>query len=162
MVNAILITWDATPTDFGTITNLNSLADGNIWQSGEINDASPSDQILRISYELVFNATPVAGDYLAFWIASGDEASSNEIWDGGIGTSESEISVAASVAEALASLGQPAKTHAWQTNHGTTFQGHFDVFNFGPSWQLLIQASGEALSATGNRVRYRYGTPEVQ
>lgn len=162
MANEVLIKWDATPTDFATLTNLNSLADGNIWNSGELNDATPSNSIVRISYELDFNATPVAGDYLAFWVISGDEAASNEIWDGGIGTTEGEISTAAAVAEALASLGQPAHLHAWRTSHGVEFKGHFDFFNFGPSWQLCIQVVGEALAASTNRVRYRYGRIEIQ
>lgn len=160
MANEVLIKWDATPTDFATLTNLHSLADGNIWQSGEINKATPTWEFVRISYELIFNATPVAGDHVNFWIASGDEAASNEIWDGGIGTSESEISTAANVVAVEQALAAP-KVHHWATSHGTTFKGHFDYFNFGPSWQLLIQVVGEALT-TGNRVRYRYGTREVQ
>lgn len=160
MANKIKIAWDATPTDFSTLTNLHSLADGNIWQSGEINDATPSDNWLRISYELIFNATPVAGDSLIFYLSKGDEAASNEIWAGGIGTSESEISAAASIAEAQQAC-PIVWEHAWATSHGTTFKGIFDVRNYGPSWQLLIEANGEALT-TGNRLRYRYGTEEVQ
>lgn len=159
MPNKILINWDSV-TDFSTLTNLNSLADGNVWQSGEMNDASPSDIFLKISYELDFNATPVQGDRLIFWIMQGDMAASNEIWEAGIGTSESEISTAASIAEI--EMIQPSFTHSWQTNHGTTFKGIFTVELESPSWQLLIQADGEALASSGNRLRYRYGTAEVQ
>jgi len=159
--NDIRINWDATPTDFATIINLNSLADGNIWQSGAIDDAEPSNQIVRISYSLTFNVTPISGDLLKFYIATGDEAASSEIWPGGIGTSESEISTAAAIEKVQAAL-NPVRLHAWTTNLGTVFDGLFDVWFPTPSWQLLIEASGEALAATGNTVRYRYGTPQQQ
>jgi hypothetical protein len=155
----LLIAWDATPTDF-TVTNLESLGSGDIWQSGELNAGPPNDQVARISYQIVFNTTPVAGDSVIFRWAWGDQASSNEIWSGGIGTSEGQITAAAGKAEARA--GCPVvHEHFWKTSHGTTFKGFFDVFSFGPSWQLLIEANGEALT-TGNRVRYRYGTAQSQ
>lgn len=160
MANDVKIAWAGTPTDFSPITNLNSLADGNIWQSGEISDASPSNEILRISYELVA-VTPAADDSLIFYLAQGDEASANEIWTGGIGTSESEISAAAAIAEVQAAC--PIMwEHAWQTSHGTIFKGHFDIWNFGPSWQLLIEANSVALAASTNRLRFRYGTTQIQ
>lgn len=149
-----------TITDFSTLTNLHSLADGNWWQSGEINDASPSDQMVRIFWEIVFNATPVAGDYLWFKLARGDGAASNEIWDGGIGTSESEISAAANIA-AVDQAPMPQWTHYWATSHGTTFKGSRLVSLHGHSWQLLISSRGEALSSSGNRVRYQYLTGRV-
>lgn len=159
MANEIQIRWDATPTDFSTLTNLHSLADGEIWQSGEHNDATPTDQIVRISYELIF-VTPGAGDSLIFYWAYGDEASSNEIWSGSIGTSEGEITTAGPIAEVQQGC-MRIWEHAFATSHGTTFKGAFDVWNFGPSWQLLIEANGAALT-TGNRLRFRYGTPQVQ
>lgn len=160
MANEFKIDWEATPTDL-TVTNLASLANGNLWQSGEINDADPSNEILRISYEIVFNATPVSGNSLRFYLAKGDQAASSEIWSGGIGTSEGQITTAAAVAELQAAIG-PVYEHAWKTNHGATFQGVFDVYNFGPSWQLLVEANGEALASTGHTIRRRYGTFQQQ
>ena len=154
------IRWESAPTDM-TVTNLASLASGTLWQSGEINDASPSHEILRISYELDFNATPVAGDSLRFYLAIGDEAAANEIWDGRLGTAEGQITAAASIAEAKQGCAL-VHEHAWATSHGVEFKGHFDVYNFGPSWQLLIEANGEALAAATNRVRRRYGTTQRQ
>jgi len=159
MANETEILWQSV-TDFSTLTNLHSLADGNWWQSGEINDASPSNEFVRISWELVFNATPVAGDYIWFKIARGDGAASNEIWDAGVGTSESEISTAASIA-AIDQAPMPQWTHYWATNHGVTFKGLHVVGLHGHSWQLLVSVRGEALT-TGNRVRYQYGTPQAQ
>lgn len=158
MAGEIKYTW-GTLTDL-TVTNLESLADGNIWQSGEINDGEPSNEVVEVSYKCVFNTTPVAGDHLKIFQAFGDQAASNEIWDGVIGVSESEISAAASVAAVLSAL-SPVFVHSWRTNHGTTFQKVLVLPLVWPSWQLLIQASGEALT-TGNIVRYRYGTPQVQ
>lgn len=159
-VDDLRLRYESTPTDL-TVTNLASLADTNLWQSGEINDASPSYEGVRISYEIVFNATPVAGDSLRFYLASGDEAASNEVWGGGIGTTEGQITTAAAKAAVKAAL-YPVHEHAWQTSHGTTFKGSFTVYNFGPSWQLLIEANGEALAAGTHRVRRRYFTTQRQ
>lgn len=156
----IRINWGAI-TDFPTLTNLHSLADGNWWQSGEMNDPDPSNELVRIWWELIFNLTPVAGDYLWFRIARGDGAAVSEIWDGGIGTTESEISVAASIA-AVDQFPGPSWSHYWATSHGTTFKGSKTIGIPGHSWQLLISARGEALAAAGNRVRYQYGTPQRQ
>lgn len=160
MPTEIPIKWSAI-ADFATLTNLASLADGNIWQSGEQNDASPTAQLLRIYYEIAFNATPVSGDSLNFHILGGDEAASNEIWEGGIGTSEGQITSAAAKAAVFASS-FPVKIHAWQTSHGATFKGSFTLQDFPPSWQLLVHANGEALASSGHRLRYQYGVPEAQ
>lgn len=160
----IQIQWASTaPTDL-TVTNLASLADGNIWRSGNLDPAAsgaPVPQVVRVSYEIVFNATPIAGDYLEFRFANADEAASNEILDGNIATTEGTITTAAARAEALAGT-RLVRVHAWETSHGATFKGSFDIFNPGPSWQLLVRPVGEALSASGHRVRVRYGSPEYQ
>lgn len=159
MANELKLVWGTT-TDM-TVTSLASLADGSMWQSGEINDASPSNEILRISYELIFNATPVAGDSIRFYLAKLDEAASNEIVAADLGTSLTTFSTAATIAQVQA-VCPLVWEHAWRTNHGTTFKGVFDVYNFGPSWQLLIQANGEAFSAGTQRLRRRYGSYQVQ
>lgn len=159
MANEWKILWGTT-TDI-TATNLVSLADGSMWQSGEINDASPSNEIVRVSYEITFNATPVAGDSLRFYLAKLDEAASNEIVAAGLGTSEGAFSTAAIIAQVQA-VCPLVHEHAWRTNHGTTFKGIFDIYNFGPSWQILVQANGEALSSGTQRVRRRYGSYQVQ
>jgi len=157
----VLIQWDAAPTDM-TVTNIASLADGDIWRSGEFNAADPSELFLKISYEIVFNATPVAGDYLRFWLAMGDKDSIGEIWPGDIATTEGKITAAGATAELEQSL-SPVKVHHWVANHGTTFRGVFTLGleSWSPSWQLLMQPNGEALSASGHTVRYSYGHPNV-
>lgn len=160
MADQTQLAWTATPTAFGTLTNLHSLADGNIWNSGVIASGSPTDMIVQISYNLVFNATPVAGDYLAFWVIGNDD-DGTPYWPGSISETEGEISTAANIAAALAAAGQPHHIHAWQASHGTTFRGTFFAHNFTPDWQLLIRAVGEVLAASGNVVRYRYATPQV-
>ena len=159
MANETKILHD-TITALSTLTNLNSLADGNWWQSEEINDPSPSNEAVRIWWQIVFNATPVAGDYLWFKLARGDGHAS-EIWDGGIGTSESEISTAAAIA-AVDQAPMPQWTHYWATNHGTTFKGSHTVGLHGHSWQLLISARGEALASSGHAIHYEYLTPQAQ
>jgi hypothetical protein len=160
MATDFKIDWGSAPTDL-TVTNLASLADGNIWQTGALDPGGPSPEIVRVSYEIVFNATPVAGDSLQFFFASGDEAASNEVWNGGIGTGEGQITTAAAKAAAEAGCDM-VHQHAWQTSHGTNFKGSFDVANPGPSWQLLVKAAGEALAPSGHRVRIRYGTTQSQ
>ena len=160
MTQDVLITWDSAPTAF-TSPNLESLADGNIWQSGAIDDASPSMEWVRISCSVIFSRAPGAGDSLIFRLAQGDESASDEIWSGGIGTSESEISTAASIAAIQATM-PPVYQVPWQTNMTASgFEGMFDLYSPGPSWQLLIEANGESLT-TGNVVRYRYGTSQIQ
>lgn len=161
--NDIAMRWGS-KTDL-TITDLNSLADGNIWHSAEINDAgSPVERALRIWYELVFNATPVAGDSLKFYVLGGDEDANSEIWQGNFDptAAQGEISTAATLAEIKAAAGVPDHVHAWQANHGTTFKGMFTVYDFPESWAVLIEADGEALAASGNRVAYQYGVPQTQ
>lgn len=156
----IKLQWDTSPTDL-TVTNLASLADGNFWRSGNLDPGNPAPQVARVSYEVVFNATPVAGDYLEFRYARADEASSNEIIDGGLATTEGAITAAAGKAEAEAGS-RIVRVHPWQTSHGATFKGSFDIYNPGPSWQLLIRPVGEALASGTHRVRVRYGSPESQ
>jgi hypothetical protein len=152
--------FDTSPADL-TVTNLASLADGNIWRSGNLDPGNPSPAWVRVSYEVVFNATPIAGDQLEFYYASADEAASNEIIDGNLSTSEGSITAAGAKAEALQSA-RLVRVHGWTTSHGATFKGSVDIYNPGPSWQLLIRPVGEALSASGHRVRVRYGSPESQ
>lgn len=160
MADQSQLAWGSTTT-FGTLTNLHSLASGNLWNSGEITDTSPTNEIVQISYNIVFNATPIAGDTLHFWVIGSDGDAGTEYYPGQIGTTEGEISVAANIAEALAAIGQPHHIHGWQTSHGTTFRGTFDSFIYKPDWQVLIRANGEALSASGNVVRYRYASSQV-
>lgn len=159
MANESKILWGSV-TDI-TLTNLASLADGNWWQSGELNDASPSSELIRIWWEIVFNATPVAGDFLWFKVARGDGAASNEIWDAGVGTSEGQVTAAASKA-AIEQSPMPTWTHYWATNHGATFKGSRMVPLHGHSWQLLVSPRGEALAAGTHRLRYQVGTPQLQ
>lgn len=157
----IKIDIDAEPTDFPTLTNLHGLADGNLWVSGAFSDVPPSHQFVRISYELILSSLPEDGDRIDFWIARGDGAASNPIWDGGIPETESEISVAADIAAALAGLKDPDHTHAWQSSLGTTLKGVFDYWDAGHEWALVIRVVGENLADSGNMVRYNYGTPAI-
>lgn len=151
-----------TPTDL-TLTSLASLADGNIWQSGLLTDGPPTFMAVRFSYELVFNATPVAGDHLQFYIPEGDEAASNEIWDGNIGETIGQITTAAAIAAVLAAFsGNAYHAHYWQTSHGTTFKGSFRAYEIKQSHQLLVRPVGEALAAGTHRLRVSYYTLQRQ
>ncbi len=160
MPTEIKVQWDTSPTDLA-VTGLASLADGTFWQSGALDPGNPSPDVVRVSYQIEFNATPIGGDYLEFRYSSGDEAASNEIWAGNIGTSEGAITSSASVA-AVTKGCTLLKVHTWTTNHGAVFKGEFDIHNPGPSWQLLCRPVGESLKSTGHIVRIRYGTGRSQ
>lgn len=163
MADQTQLAWTATPTAFGTLTNLHSLADGNIWNSGVIASGSPTDMIIQISYNLVFNTGPAAGDYLAFWVIGNDDDGSTPYWPAGISETEGEITTGTTplIETVLAAVGQPHHIHPFRATAPVTFRGTFFAHNFTPDWQLLIRAVGEALSASGNVVRYRYATPQI-
>ena len=161
MANKIPINWGATSAL--TTTNLDGVTAGQIWQSGEQNDSNPCNEFLEVFYKIRTANTMVAGDYINFFLAKGDQHAS-EIWDGGIGTtSDNEITSTSIIAGVEQSL-NPIKVVTWKTNHGDTFYGHFVEFNFGPSWQVLVQPIGENLHGTGGEsiIHYRYGVREVQ
>ncbi len=157
MANEIRLKWGSSAGL--TVTNLASLADGNIWQSGSQSNSSPSQRLLKVSYKIEFNATPVSGDYLAFYIATSDD-NGTPLWDGGIGTSEGQITSAASKAAVLSALIEVHR-HAWRTSMGAVFQGSF-IVEIEPTWQLLVVPNGEALKASGHTINIRYATEEVQ
>lgn len=150
-----------TTTTFGSFTNLHSLADGNIWRSGSVTDTSPTTGILQISYNIVFNATPIAGDYLGFWVVGDDGDGTTPYWPGSIAATQGAITTAATISEFLQAAGQPNQLHFWATSHGTTFRGHFLAWNYRPVWQVCVRTFGEALASSGNVVRYRYITGET-
>jgi len=158
--NNIEIAWDATPAAF-TTTNLESLTAGYVWHSGLIEDASPSSEWVRISFALVSDSALSLGESFVFRLSQGDGAASGEIWSGGLGTSEGVISTAG---PAMAVQANCPIVHevAFRTNLATDgYEGVFDIYSPGPRWQLLIWAQGEGLT-TGNVLRYRYGTSQIQ
>lgn len=153
------ISWDAVVAF--DVTNLHSLADGNIWGSAAAAPGSPSPSVVQISYNLVTNATMVAGEHIALWVINSDGDATTPYYPGSIAATQGQITTAANIAAALAAVGQPHRLHAWQTSHGTTFRGLFLFFLPRTAWKVLVRPVGEALSASGNVVRYRYGTPQT-
>jgi hypothetical protein len=147
-------------TSIATVTDLNSLADGNLWLSAAINDAEPAHQLVQLSYTLTFNTTPVAGDYLQLFLPEGN-GDGTILWPAGVGDSQQEISTAATIAEFLAAC-PPAWQHYWRTSHGVAFK-FVKTFRLpAPDWRVGIRAVGEALASSGNSIQYKYGTPQRQ
>jgi hypothetical protein len=142
-----------------TITNLNSLGNGNIWTSDTWSNTAPTFGFLEVFYTLTFNATPVGGDGLNFWWLRQDDDAS-EIFVGDATGSETELTTAASIAS-IRAIPQVHR-HAWQTSHAVDFHGYLKIWDPGPAGQLAIQSEGEALSASGNVIHYRFATTEVQ
>jgi len=153
------IVWGTT-TAFD-VTNLHSLADGNIWGSVAIAPGASVSPIVQISYNLVTNAAMIAGEYIALWVINSDGDASTPYYPGSIVATQAQITVAADKAAALAAIGQPHKIHVWETSHGTTFRGMFTFFYPRSAWKVLVRPVGEALAASGSLVRYRYGMPQT-
>ncbi len=149
------IAWGTT-TDF-TLTNLHSLAGGNIWVSNAYAEGSPSSEIAQISYTLVCDSSVAADEQIIFRIAKGDD-DGTEIRDAGISTSEQEISTANTISDIQDTLNPVKVVRIDRVSQ--TLKGVFNVYDPGPDWQLLIEldsASG-ALAASGNVASYRMGT----
>ena len=152
--------WGAS-NSIGTITNLNSLAAGNIWHSASIADASPTRESLEISYQLNCEVAIGATDSVHFWVA-GNDGAGTPLWPGGIGGTEGELSVAADIEDFLNAVGNPYHIHVGSANQSTNVEGMFTVIRYRPTWILCIQINGQALAATGNSVNYRYVTTQVE
>lgn len=143
-----------------TVTNLASLADGNLWLSAAINDASPHHEYVQLSYTVEFNATPIAGDYLEFFLPLGD-GDGTILWPGGASDSEQAITAAAAKAEFLQSC-RPVRRHEWATSHGAVFKGIVTLALRSPDFRFGIRPVGEALKSSGHTLKYRLGTYQRQ
>lgn len=154
----ILNAW-GTLTDL-VLTSLPSLADGYVWQSGDMSAPNPTPDFVRIYYQLVFNATPVAGDSLRFYFANVDGGSTPTIRDGNIGGTVGALSAVGDRAGVGAGCNL-VKEHFWTGSHGATFSGSFDLWLPSPTWQVLVQPVGEALSSTPGTIRFQYSHPQA-
>lgn len=143
-----------------TVTNLNSLADGNIWLSAAINDAEPHHEFVQLSYTIEFNATPVAGDYLELFLPIGN-GDGTILWPGGASDSEQALTTAAAKAEFLQSC-RPFRRHEWATSHSAIFKGVATLVLPSPDFRFAVRAVGEAIKATGNTLKYKLGTYQRQ
>lgn len=158
MATTLEINWDAI-TNFSTLTNLDSLASGNMWVSGKV-ESDPSAAFLEISYTLVCDGSVAAEDVVKLFLARGND-DSTEIRDGGISDSEQEISTANALADLRDALGVPIATHRID-RASQTLNKVFRVENPGPDWRLVIDfedVSG-GLASSGNVVSYRHGNWE--
>lgn len=147
-----------------TVTNLESLPAGDFWQSGVISldgaDTEIYDQIMIVSYEIVLAASPTDGDAVEFYLAAGDDEAS-ETWDGNIGESEGTISTAAAVADVESALPTPHHLQAYVSGANLTLKGSFEIAIPTHEVQILVRSPDQALG-TGNVVRYRTATPQLQ
>jgi len=149
------INWGNT-TDF-TLTNLHSLAGGNIWASNAIADGDPSHDRVQISFSLHCDGSVAADEQIIFRLARGDDNTS-EIRDAGISTSEQEISTANTISDIQDMLPPIKVVRIDRINQDV--DGVFTIYDPGPDWQLLIEldSSSGALDASGSVVSYRLGT----
>ena len=152
------ILWDnsGVAVSFGTLTNLHSLPDTNIWQSAVLTRTNPVDSVLRIFYEL-HPATPSNNDSFNFYHSVGSKHASNEIWPGRLTEGEAKLSTAAAKLDVTSAL-RPVRNHPWYTNQTEELHGYFDLYNPGIDNIILIEALGCALDASANDVQYLWGT----
>jgi hypothetical protein len=153
------INWGALSSAL-TVTNLNSLADGNIWLSAAINDAEPHNEFVQLSYTIEFNATPIAGDYLEIFLPKGN-GDGTILWPGGASDSEQALTAAAAKAEFLQAC-RPVARHEWATSHGAIFKNVLTLALRSPDFRFGVRAVGEAIKSTGNTVKYKLGTYQRQ
>lgn len=149
------VNWGST-TDF-TLTNLHSLAGGNIWASNAITETTNSSDRVQISFSLHCDASVVADEQIIFRFVKGDDNTS-EIRDAGISTSEQEISTANTISDIQDMLPPVKVVRIDRANQD--IDGVFTVYDPGLDWQVLIEldSSSGALDASGSVVSYRLGT----
>lgn len=143
-----------------TVTNLNSLADGNVWLSAAINDAEPHHEFVQLSYTIVTSVAMVAGDRLEIFVPRGN-GDTTILWPGGVSDSEQALTTAGPKADFLAAC-KPVWLHEWQTSHGTTFKNVLTIPLRSPDFRFGVRTVGEALAASGHTLKYRLGTYQRQ
>lgn len=143
-----------------TVTNLNSLADGNIWLAAAILDTEPHHEFVQFSYTIVTNVAMVAGDYLELFLPKGD-GDTAILWPGGVSDAEQALTTAGPKADFLAAC-KPFWRHEWQTGHSTSFKNVITVPLRSPNFRFGVRTVGEALAATGHVIKYRFGTYQRQ
>ncbi len=158
MSNEIYTSWIVSQAP--DVTNLQALAAGDIWQSDNITTgpiAGKQHMLCRISYKIVLNAAAAGGDKITFYIFHGDEHfPTDEIWDGGVGETEGQITTAAAKA-AIRDNVPAAKVVTLTAAVGTTQQGSFEVKNLSPEWIIGVDLTGVTpLAASGSLIHYRY------
>lgn len=141
------------------VTNLHSLAAGDIWGAAAVTNAaaagaSVADSV-EVFYDLDLAGAFAADDYVAFALARGD-ADSTEIWTGGVSEAQAQITAAADTERAVQAHAGGWMTHYGSANHSTAVSGNALLSLPGPDWKLLMEVSSNSLAASGSVVRWRY------
>lgn len=145
------------------VTNLNSLSGGDRWGSVKISDADPSHprnshDFVEVWYELTAGANFVAADSLRFGLAKGDNESS-ETFVAGLSSAQAQITTAAAVERLDQAISY--QTHFGSANHSTGVSGSKVFSSPGPSFKVIIGVESNSLAASGNTVKYRFGTRQA-
>ena len=152
--------YPSTPTDVGTLTNLHSLAATNIWRSAQITQTPGAAlPFVDLSFELHCDGSFADGDTFRIYIGRGDDASSNEIRDGGGATTEAELSAADDKDDVKDNCDLVGIINVDRVNHDV--EKIITVEDPGSDFQIFIEAdtSAGALDASGNMVRYKFWQP---
>ncbi len=138
-----------------TIT-LNSLANAQGRQSTIVDNSSVKALIIHIYYRIVTNAgsNPADQGPLTFYLIRSD----GTIRTFGAGTTDADITIPA---EAGLTKAQHVRTVT--TALDTSYRGDFTIYEPGIEWGIaFVQATGQALGAANNTIRYVVETQEKQ
>ena len=144
-------------------TQLESLADGDVWHSEAFAETDLHTAIfVKFWYSIVWAATPTVSDKIEFSLVSSDQHAS-AIWPGSVSAAEGVLDATADAQQILLIDDNcpVAKTVTSSGSTTLTQEGEFALQNLSPSWKLSIKPTGAALGA-GNVIRYRQFSPQGQ
>jgi len=161
MANEAEFLWGSLDTSL-TVTNLQSLDDGEVWYSDQQTQTTTAAMKLRVFYDLEYLSTdtPTAGDNIIFRLAAGDGTNI----DGNVPASQGHTATAALVAEYQAGC-RRVHTHHYATSAAKTLTGHFDIDDPPMYWTLVIENDSDSpseLESTNQAISFKYGSPQYQ
>lgn len=133
------------------VTNLASLADGDLWKSAVLTDTDPIHDGIEVYYDIDVAAF-AADDHLRIGLLRGD-GQGTEIWTGDVGEGEGQITTAAAV-EAVEQAVQ-FQRHYGSANHGTVVKGRKVFPLLATDFAICISVEGTSIAAGTHVVRYR-------
>ena len=147
-------------TDFA-VPSLQGMQPMQMWRSGVIRDATPHHDQVGISFGITGGPAVVADDKLNFYWCNLD-GGAPELVDAVLPTTEgrtTDVLVMSDVKDICDLVFSVRFDRVLQP-----LEGSFIVYSPGDAWQLIIEHEkgiGD-LALTGQIVRYRFGTPQIQ
>ena len=144
------------------VTNLHSLASGDIWHSEVINDA-PSAYTqypyFYLAYSLDWTGAG-AGDSAEFYVLREDELAAGSKWEGGVTASQGTLTTDANVAAVRDNCVPVARLTLGATINQTEQNGVIEVVSPFPRFKVAVYVVGAPLAASGSNLSYRFAEPK--